>query len=81
MKNLFEVSADEYPDIREQMVHHLVDIDLDAPLDTKLAMLDELVTLLYENMDDDSLQFHYDATFEDGEEADTFHNDIFEVEE
>ena len=78
MKNLFEVSADEYPDTRQDMVGRLVEIDLDAPLDTKLAMLDELVTQMYENMDDDSLQSYYDSTFGIGED-DTFHNDMFEA--
>ena len=62
-QTLYNVEADDYPDLRQQMVEELVDAELDSPMESLMAMLEELVTEMYYNMDDDSLQNHHDAIF------------------
>jgi len=68
MKALNEVDADDYPDTRQEMVESLVDVELDAPHGSLMAMLEELVADMYARMDDDSLQSHYDTIFGTGED-------------
>ena len=68
-QTLYDIEADNYPELRQQMVEELVDVELDAPMGTLMAMLKELVTDMYHNMDDDSLQNHHDVTFGDGEDS------------
>lgn len=63
-QTLYNVEADDYPDLRQQMVEELVDAELhDAPMESLMAMLEELVTEMYQKMDDDSLQSHHDVIF------------------
>ena len=68
-QTLYDIEADNYPELRQQMVEELVDVELDAPMGSLMAMLQELVTELYHNMDDDSLQNHHDVIFGDGEDS------------
>ena len=68
-QTLYDIEADNYPELRQRMVEELVDVELDAPMGTLMAMLQELVTELYHNMDDDSLQNHHDVIFGDGEDS------------
>ena len=58
-----DCESDEYLELRFNMVHRLVDCDLDADHGSLMALLEELVTEMYQNMDDDSLQNHYDTIF------------------
>jgi len=62
-KTLINVDSNEYPELRYEMVHSLVDSDLDAEYDSLMILLEELVTERYQNMDDESLQYQYDAIF------------------
>ena len=59
---LFNVGTenDEYQELRQQMVENLTADELDQPLDTKLGMLEVYVMEMFESMDDDSLQEHYE---------------------
>ena len=68
-QTLYDIEADNYPELRQQMVEELVDVELDAPMGSLMAMLQELVTDMYHNMDDDSLQNHHDVIFGDGEDS------------
>lgn len=58
-KDLFEVDPDEYVELRQLMVEKLVDAELDAPNGALMALLEDLVSEMYTNMDDDSLQYHF----------------------
>lgn len=62
-QTLYNVEADDYPDLRQRMVEELVDAELDSPMESLMAMLEELVTEMYHKMDDDSLQNHHDHIF------------------
>ena len=68
-QTLYDIEADNYPELRQRMVEELVDVELDAPMGSLMAMLQELVTDMYHNMDDDSLQNHHDVIFGDGEDS------------
>ena len=68
MKALNEVDADDYPDTRQEMVESLVDVELDAPHGSLMAMLEELVAEMFNRMDDEVLQAHHDIIFGTGEE-------------
>jgi hypothetical protein len=60
-KDLFEVDPDEYVELRQLMVEKLVDVELDAPNGVLMTLLQDLVSEMYTNMDDDSLQSHFDT--------------------
>jgi len=62
-QTLYNVEADDYSDFRQQMVEELVDLEMDAPHGSLMAMLEELVAEMYQEMDDDSLQSHHDTIF------------------
>lgn len=62
-QTLYNVEVDDYPELRQRMVEELVDAELDSPMESLMAMLEELVTEMYHNMDDDSLQNHHDHIF------------------
>ena len=48
----------------DTVVEHFEDAELhDAPMESLMAMLEELVTEMYQKMDDDSLQSHHDVIF------------------
>ena len=65
---LENVEADDYPDFRQQMVEELVDVEMDAPHGSLMAMLEELVAEMFNRMDDEALQAHHDIIFGTGEE-------------
>jgi hypothetical protein len=64
-KDLFEVDPDEYVELRQLMVEKLVDAELDAPNGVLMTLLEDLVSEMYTNMDDDSLQSHVDLLIGD----------------
>ena len=59
-KDLFKVDPDEYVELRQLMVEKLVDAELDAPIGALMSLLENLASEMYSNMDDDSLQSHFD---------------------
>ena len=60
---LENVEADDYPDLRQQMVEDLVNEELDAPQQSLMDLLEELLMEMFHKMDDDSLQAHHDIIF------------------
>jgi len=65
---LFNVPSedDEYVELRRQMVIDLTADELDQPKNVLRAMLEEHIMQMFEGMDDDSLQEHYDSLKEAG---------------
>ena len=63
---LFNVSSedDQYAELRDQMITDLVADELDQPASTLRAMLEDFVWRMFNDMDDDTLQDHYDALME-----------------
>ena len=64
---LFNVSTedDEYMELRRHMVHEVTGDELDQPANVLRALLEEYVWNMFTDMDDDTLQQHYDALKED----------------
>jgi len=76
---LFNVDDDskEYWELKRQMVDDLTADEVDQPLDTKLAMLEDFVWRMFSNMEDDVLQVHYDQLKQDEVDPDGI-TDMFE---
>jgi len=64
---LFNVGTDndDYQILREQMVHDLTADELDQPANVLRALLEDYVWRMFDALDDDSLQDHYDNLMED----------------
>jgi len=58
------VGANDYPALRTEMVEDLVQIELDAEMESLLEHYEQLVEEMYTNMDDDDLQAHHDKHIE-----------------
>ena len=58
-------NTENYNALREQMVHDVTADELDQPASTLRAMLEDFVWRMFNDMDDDTLQDHYDALKED----------------
>ena len=58
------VEADDYPDLRGEMVNDLVQISLDDDVNSIREHYAQLVEEMYCNMDDDDLQSHHDVHVE-----------------
>ncbi len=54
-----------YDDLREQMVADLTADEMDQPRGALRALLEDFVWRMFNDMDDDTLQQHYDALMED----------------
>ena len=67
---LFNVGTDndEYQILREQMVTDLTADELDQPANVLRALLEDYVWRMFDALDDDSLQDHYDNLMEDKNE-------------
>ena len=67
---LFNVGTDndDYQILREQMVHDLTADELDQPANVLRALLEDYVWRMFDALDDDSLQDHYDNLMEDKNE-------------
>ena len=63
---LFNVPTedDEYLELRRAMVDEVTGDEMDQPLDTKLAMLEDYVSRMFADMEDEVLQQHYDSLME-----------------
>ena len=61
---LESVEADDYPDLRGEMVNDLVQISLDDDVNSIREHYSQLVEEMYCNMDDDDLQSHHDHHIE-----------------
>ena len=64
---LFNVGTDndDYQVLREQIVHDLTADELDQPANVLRALLEDYVWRMFDALDDDSLQDHYDNLKED----------------
>ena len=57
-------NTENYDALREQMVHDVTADEMDQPAGTLRAMLEDFVWRMFNDMDDDTLQDHYDALME-----------------
>ena len=57
-----------YDDLREQMVYDLTADEMDQPTAPLMAMLEDFVWRMFNDMDDEVLQQHYDNLKEDKNE-------------
>ena len=62
------VGANDYPELRGEMVDDLVQIELDADMASLMEHYEHLVKEMYHNMDDEDLQAHHDKYIEFMEE-------------
>ena len=67
---LFNVGTDndDYQILREQMVDDLTADELNQPANVLRALLEDYVWRMFDALDDDSLQDHYDNLMEDKNE-------------
>ena len=63
-ETLFNTDTDKYPELRLQMVEELTGDEMDQPDDALKALLEDYVWRMFEDMDDDSLQSHFDTMME-----------------
>jgi hypothetical protein len=61
-------TAEDYIELRDEMVEDLVKIEMDAPTPEMLAHYEELLTNMFFHMDDEDLQAHHDKHLEFFEE-------------
>ena len=63
---LFNVSTEDdmYHELRQQMVDDLTADELDQPANVLRALLEDYVWRMFDALDDDSLQDHYDNLME-----------------
>ena len=57
-------NTENYDELRRQMVDQLSDDEMDQPTAPLLAMLEDFVWRMFQDMDDDTLQDHYDQLME-----------------
>ena len=76
---LFNVSTedDEYLELRRHMVTEVTADELHQPANVLRALLEEYVWNMFTDMDDDTLQQHYDALKQDEVDPDGI-TDMFE---
>ena len=61
-------SAEDYLELRDEMVEDLVHIEMSDPTPQLLQHYEELLMEMFHNMDDDTLQNHHDLHIEFFEE-------------
>ena len=61
-------SAEDYLELRNEMVDDLVNIEMSAPTPEMLSHYEELLMEMFHNMDDEDLQAHHDKHLEFFEE-------------
>ena len=61
-------SAQDYIELRDEMVDDLVNIEMNAPTPEMLSHYEEMLMEMFHNMDDDTLQNHHDLHIEFFEE-------------
>ena len=61
-------SAEDYLELRNEMVDDLVNIEMDAPTPEMLSRYEEMLMEMFHNMDDDTLQNYHDLHIEFFEE-------------
>ena len=61
-------SAEDYLELRNEMVDDLVNIEMNAPTPEMLSHYEEMLMEMFHNMDDDTLQNHHDLHIEFFEE-------------
>jgi len=61
-------SAEDYLELRNEMVDDLVNIEMDAPTPQLLQHYEEMLMEMFHNMDDEDLQAHHDKHLEFFEE-------------
>ena len=57
-------SAEDYLELRNEMVDDLVNIEMDAPTPQLLQHYEEMLMEMFHNMDDEDLQAHHDKHIE-----------------
>ena len=57
-------SAEDYLELRNEMVDDLVNIEMNAPTPEMLSHYEEMLMEMFHNMDDDTLQNHHDMHIE-----------------
>jgi len=57
-------NTENYDALREQMVHDVTADELHQPAATLRALLEDFVWRMFTDMDDDTLQDHYDSLME-----------------
>ena len=57
-------SAEDYLELRNEMVDDLVNIEMDAPTPEMLSRYEEMLMEMFHNMDDDTLQNYHDLHIE-----------------
>ena len=57
-------SAEDYLELRNEMVDDLVNIEMNAPTPEMLSHYEEMLTEMFYNMDDEDLQAHHDKHLE-----------------
>ena len=57
-------SAEDYRELRDEMVDDLVNIEMNAPTAEMLSHYEEMLMEMFHNMDDDTLQNHHDLHIE-----------------
>ena len=57
-------SAEDYLELRNEMVDDLVNIEMDAPTPQLLQHYEEMLMEMFHNMDDDTLQNYHDLHIE-----------------
>ena len=60
---LENVEADDYPDLRQQMVEELTEVELDQSHGNLMDLLETLVMAMFDEMEDENLQAHHDIIF------------------
>ena len=58
-------NTERYDELRRQMVDSLSDDEMDQPTAPLMAMLEDFVWRMFNDMDDEVLQQHYDNLKED----------------
>jgi len=70
-------NTERYDELRRQMVDQLSDDEMDQPTAPLLAMLEDFVWRMFNDMDDEVLQQHYDQLKQDEVDPDGI-TDMFE---
>ena len=70
-------NTERYDELRRQMVDSLSDDEMDQPTAPLMAMLEDFVWRMFNDMDDEVLQQHYDQLKQDEVDPDGI-TDMFE---
>ena len=71
------LNTERYDELRDMMITELVADEMDQPANVLRALLEEYVWNMFTDMDDDTLQQHYDALKQDEVDPDGI-TDMFE---